>query len=129
MARIVSLRRPAALPSAPSLEAPSGASRRSVRPAFIALVTSILLVSTIVVATIAQLRASRELSQLPSGLRHDVYTRSLAELRTDCLQPAASAGPLRIHCLEVAHFVEQLPECTGDCRVVVYQVLPAPVRK
>jgi hypothetical protein len=128
MARILPFRSPAR-PELPAQEAArSGAARRSVRPAFIALVTGCLLVGSFLVVTIHEVRAGRELDALPSKLRHDLYVRTLDELGGVCLQPVATEGALRAHCLDQARFVERMSECAGTCRSIVSRVLPAPAR-
>jgi hypothetical protein len=128
MARIISFRRPSQPELPAQEEARVRAGHRPMRPAFIALVTGTLLVASFLIVTIYEGRAGRELDALPPQLRHDLYVRTLDELRGICLQPIATAGTLRGHCLEQARFVERMSECAGECRSLVSRVLPPPAR-
>jgi hypothetical protein len=62
--------------------------------------------------------------ELAPAVRLSLYQRTLKEVETVCLEPAARAGALRDHCAAQARFVEQLPECTDACRRSANAMLP-----
>jgi hypothetical protein len=64
------------------------------------------------------------LRALPAATRAALLTRSLNELRTVCLDPAAAAGNLRDHCVEQAQFILQFPDCGDACRRAGAVILP-----
>jgi hypothetical protein len=60
---------------------------------------------------------------LSSEMRQGLYQRALDDVVSACAVPQAKAGLLRQHCLDQARFLQQLPECTGDCTRLTRGVL------
>jgi hypothetical protein len=56
-------------------------------------------------------------------MRQGLYQRALDDVKAACTAPAAGTGFVRQHCVEQARFLQQLPECTGDCLAVTRGVL------
>jgi hypothetical protein len=60
---------------------------------------------------------------LTTEMRAGLYQRALNDVVAACTVPQAKTGLLRQHCLDQARFLQQLPECTGDCTRLARGVL------
>jgi len=60
---------------------------------------------------------------LTQEMRQGLYQRALDDVKAACTVPQARTGVLRQHCVEQARFLQQLPDCTGDCLAVARSVL------
>jgi hypothetical protein len=107
----------------------AAAPARTWRPALITLAAVVALGGAMFGITWNELGRDRSIRGLPSGVRRDLYGRTLAEVRSVCTQPAVASGALREHCLEQARFLARFPECTADCQAAVSRALPPPARK
>ena len=75
----------------------------------------------------AFLSRSQEVAGLRSlsvEARRGLVVRIVDELESICRSPAAASGRLRAHCVEQAHFVLLIPECTETCQRTAAGTLP-----
>ena len=60
---------------------------------------------------------------LAPEVRQGLYQRTLADVLAACALPAAQGGILRQHCVQQTRFLQDLPECTGECSRLTRAVL------
>ena len=83
-----------------------------------------LVAALVIVDRVAMPRPSTSVAApLAAPVRVGLYQRTLADVVAACTIPAASAGILRQHCTAQARFLQELPECTGDCRRLAAAIL------
>jgi hypothetical protein len=94
------------------------------RPRAIVLLAVLTVLLAGLLVALAQYHKGQAIRSLPAESRAQLFSHSLTELRSICLQGYATRGPARAHCLEQAHFVLHFPECGSDCRTAAKAVLP-----
>jgi hypothetical protein len=82
---------------------------------FCAVLIGLVLALVVMDGSVIPHRPAAPAASIPQELRRGLYQRALDDVVKACSGEQARAGLLRQHCVEQARFLQQLPECTGDC--------------
>ena len=90
---------------------------------FCAMLLGLVFVLVVMDGSVLPHPGSRAPAPLSAEVRQGLYQRALNDVVAACTVAEAKAGILRQHCVDQARFLQQLPECTGDCTRLTKGVL------